>query len=112
MKHLIIIFFSLYVSTGLKAQIHDNFDSSINVLKSKINHNDFKSFQRFSGTGLEFQSINDKIVLKLPKPVLKFQYNANQFDVYNATPDNMFVIKPDNTVIFNMPIAGALPNEN
>jgi hypothetical protein len=44
-------------------------------------------------------------VLKLPAPELTFVRNYNHSNIYQATPDNMFIIKPDNSLIFNMPVA-------
>ena len=42
-------------------------------------------------------------VLRLPTPKLTYKGNSNHFDIYTATPDNMYVIKPDSTIRFNMP---------
>ncbi|MFT4154514.1 hypothetical protein [Parafilimonas sp.] len=42
-------------------------------------------------------------VLRLPAIKLTYKGNSNHFDIYTAKPDNMYVIKPDNTVHFNMP---------
>lgn len=47
-------------------------------------------------------SLNNDI-LKLPTPKLTYKGNSNHFDIYTATPDNMYVIKPDSTIRFNMP---------
>ena len=43
-------------------------------------------------------------VLQLPAPILTYKGNKKGFDIYQATPDNMFVIKPDSSVAFNMPV--------
>jgi hypothetical protein len=45
-------------------------------------------------------------VLKIPYPKLTWIGKHAHFDIYQATPDNMYVIKPDSTNHFNMPIAG------
>ena len=44
---------------------------------------------------------NDVLKLRIPK--LTYKHNSNHFDIYTATPDNMYVIKPDSTIRFNMP---------
>jgi hypothetical protein len=56
-------------------------------------------------TIVHFQQPQDNFVLKLPVPKLSYKENANSFDIYQATPDQMFVIKPDSTIHFNMPVA-------
>jgi hypothetical protein len=48
---------------------------------------------------------SDTSVLKIPNPKLTWIDNHNHFDIYQATPDNMYVIKPDTTKHFNMPNA-------
>ncbi len=47
-------------------------------------------------------SLNNDI-LKLPTPKLTYKGNGNHFDIYTATPDNVYIIKPDSTIRFNMP---------
>ncbi len=47
----------------------------------------------------------DPSVLKLPKSELTFVTNYNHSDIYQSSPDNMFIIKPDSTLIFSMPVA-------
>ena len=47
----------------------------------------------------------DTSVLKIPKPQLTQIGNYNHFDIYQSTPDNMIVIKPDSTICFIMPNA-------
>lgn len=49
------------------------------------------------------QPFADTSVLRIPSPQLTYKGNHNHFDIYTATPDNMYVIKPDSTVHFNMP---------
>ena len=46
----------------------------------------------------------DNSVLKIPKPELTYKSNSNGFDIYQSTPDNMYLIKPDSTIAFNMPV--------
>lgn len=48
----------------------------------------------------------DSSVLKIASPNLTYLYNQNHVDVYEATPDNMKVIKPDSSNHFTMPVAG------
>jgi hypothetical protein len=47
----------------------------------------------------------DPSVLKLPEPELAFVRKYNHSNIYQSTPDNMFIIKPDSTLTFNMPVA-------
>ena len=47
----------------------------------------------------------DPSVLNLPEPQLTFLRKYNHSNIYQSTPDNMFIIKPDSTLIFNMPVA-------
>lgn len=47
-------------------------------------------------------SLNNR-VLRLPAIKLTYKGNSNHFDIYTAAPDNMYVIKPDSTIRFNMP---------
>jgi hypothetical protein len=47
----------------------------------------------------------DTSVLKIPKPQLTPIGNHNHFDIYQSTPDNMIVIKPDSSIHFTMPNA-------
>jgi hypothetical protein len=49
---------------------------------------------------------SDTSILKIPNPKLTWISNHNHFDIYQATPDNMYVITPDSTKHFNMPNAG------
>ena len=49
------------------------------------------------------QPFFDTSVLRIPPPQLTYKGNHNHFDIYSATPDNMYVIKPDSTNHFNMP---------
>jgi hypothetical protein len=51
----------------------------------------------------QHKNLFDTSVLKLPKPQLTQIGNYNHFDIYQSTPDNMIVIKPDSTVCFTMP---------
>ena len=49
------------------------------------------------------QPFADTSVLRIPAPQFTYKGNSNHFDIYTATPDNMYVIKPDSTIHFNMP---------
>ena len=51
-----------------------------------------------------FKALNPD-VLSLPKPTLTFVGNLNHSNIYQATPDKMYIIKPDSTFKSNMPIA-------
>lgn len=44
----------------------------------------------------------DTSVLSVPPPLLTYKGNSNHFDIYTATPDNIYVIKPDSTIHFQM----------
>ena len=45
----------------------------------------------------------DTSVLKIPTPLLTQIGNYNHFDIYQSSPDNMIVIKPDSSIRFTMP---------
>jgi hypothetical protein len=47
----------------------------------------------------------DTSVLKIPTPQLTQIGNYNHFDIFQSSPDNMIVIKPDSSICFNMPNA-------
>lgn len=49
------------------------------------------------------QPFFDTSVVRIPPPQLTYKGSYNHFDIYSATPDNMYVIKPDSTIRFNMP---------
>jgi hypothetical protein len=47
----------------------------------------------------------DPCVLQLAQPKLAFVENINHSNIYQSSPDNMFIIKPDSTFLFSMPVA-------
>jgi hypothetical protein len=49
-------------------------------------------------------SFSDNSVLKIPSPILTYNGNNNSFNIYQSTPDNMPLAKPDSTIAFNMPV--------
>jgi hypothetical protein len=105
-----IFFFSLMITANAKAQsnfhagsltlYHHNFSQNNTFLESQ------KAVlpQQYAIT--EPQLNIDNSVLKLPAPKLIYTGKSTGFDIYKATPDNMFVAKPDDTIAFNMPVAG------
>lgn len=46
----------------------------------------------------------DNCVVKLPTPVLTFVGKSIGSNIYQSSPDNMYVIKPDSSLEFNMPV--------
>ena len=66
----------------------------------------FSSTAKAQRKNLPLPFFGDTSVLKIPNPKLTWIDNHNHFDIYQATPDNMYVIKPDSTKHFNMPIIG------
>ena len=106
MKNFVFIVVGLLTHTALHAQLHSEFDSSVNIFRNKINLTAVKNnFQKLQYLDQPSQPVNDNFVVHLQQPVLRFQYNVNNMNVYQATPDNIYMIKPDNTIAFNMPVA-------
>jgi hypothetical protein len=106
MKNFLFVLLGLVMHPALQAQLHSDFDSSIRIFKSKINHNSIKNnVQKFITVEQSTQQLNDNSVVQLPPPVLMFKYNVNNFDIYQATPDDIYLVKPDDTILFNMPVA-------
>jgi hypothetical protein len=109
MKHATLSFFCLIITVALNAQLKSAFDSATKVYRNKItsnnnfNHNIFFNLQN---NILEYQPIEDNSVLKLPEPELLFEENIDGFNIYKATPDNIYIAKPDGSISFSMPVAG------
>ncbi len=107
-----IFFFSLLTAANAKAQSNFHADS-LTLYHHNLNQNNtFLESQKSVLSQQDNpitnpQQLNtDNSVLKLPASKLTYTANSNSFDIYQATPDNMFVVKPDATVVFNMPVAG------
>jgi hypothetical protein len=105
-----IFFFSLMIAANVKAQSKFRVDS-LTLYHHNFNHNN--TFLESQRTVLPQRDVNtnsqqlntDNSVLKLPAPKLTYIGTSNSFDIYKATPDNMPVAKPDDTIAFNMPVA-------
>jgi hypothetical protein len=100
MKFLILSIFSLISTAALKAQFYNH--DSLKLYQHHLNPDDYKKLfphgQENSIPGC------DKSILKIPAPLLTYKGNTNGFDIYQSTPDNMYLIKPDSTIAFNMPV--------
>lgn len=102
MKFFILVIFSLVSTAALKAQSY-NHDS----LKLYQHHLDPDNYKKLFFHGHDNSTVPgnyDNSVLKIPSLQLTYKENTNGFDIYQATPDNMYLIKPDSTVAFNMPV--------
>jgi hypothetical protein len=66
----------------------------------------FSIFTKAQQKKFQLPLFGDTSVLKIPNSKLTWIGNHNHFDIYQATPDNIYVIKPDSTNHFNMPNAG------
>jgi hypothetical protein len=99
-----IFFFSLAITANAKAQ------SNLHTDSLTLYHHHFRSGNLFSASQNAItnpeQITTHNSVLILPAPKLTYIDNSNSFAIYKTTPDNMFVIKPDDTIAFNMPVAG------
>jgi len=101
MKPSILFFLSLITGSTLKAQ--SQFSDSINLHQHKFDRDNYEKMRTTYNYDTSIQS-NNNFVVQIPKPVLTYKGNTNGFDIYQATPDNIFVIKPDSTTAFNMPV--------
>ena len=99
-------FFAFVIAANAKAQTNIHADS-LTLYHHNFNHNyTFLESQTTTLTQQDNAIIISKSVLKLPTPKLTYVTNSNGFDIYHATPDNMFIAKPDDTIAFNIPVAG------
>jgi len=106
MKKLVFGLLALTSYYFVNAQLHSDFDSAINIFNNKINHNaDKNNFPKLVNVDYPSQELHSDFVVQLQRPVLRFQYKVNDMDIYQATPDNLYTVKPDSTISFNMPVA-------
>jgi len=111
MKSFVFILLGLVSHSVINAQFRSDFDSAIHVFKNKINHAADKiNFQRLIYA--DQKSIPDDCIVWLQQPLLSFQNNVNNRDIFLATPDNMYMIRPDSTLSFNMPVIDPSKREN
>ncbi len=112
MKHLIACGISLILFSNLHAQTNLFKDSAFSHYKTNpflFNHT-YQLQQQNNPIipkiyfNKELKSANPSVLL-LPKPDLTFVRKYNHSDIYQSTPDNMFIVKSDSTLIFNMPVA-------
>jgi hypothetical protein len=87
-----IFFFSLAITANAKAQ------SNLHTDSLTLYHHHFRSDKLFSAsqnaiTNPEQITTNNSVLI-LPAPKLTYIDKSNDFDIYKATPDNMFVVKP------------------
>ena len=103
MKVLLFILFGLIIIFPVKAQLH-TFDS-LTLYKNNFSKPGKKitPYHHYNFNSIP-SPINESSILKIPEPVLTYKDNKNSFNIYQATPDNMYVIKPDSTVAYNMPV--------
>ena len=98
---------TFFAFTAAHAQVHSSFDSAVNVFNNNIHHlaGKNKVWQLVNSNAVT--RVNDNCVVQLQQPTLQFQYNVNNMEVYQATPDNIYIVKPDPTISLPMPVAGA-----
>jgi hypothetical protein len=101
MKFLILILFNLIITSAIEAQLNNR--DSLKLYKNDFHPQNKKIIPKYYST-LITRLNYDNSVLKIPRPLLTYRGNTNFFNIYQSTPDNMFVIKPDSTIVFNMPI--------
>ena len=102
MKFLILAIFSLISTALLKAQSYNN--NSLKLYQHHLNPDNYKKiFFHNNDNAIIINDYNNS-VLKIPTPILTYKGNTNGFDIYQSTPDNMYLIKPDSSVAFNMPV--------
>ena len=119
MKYLISYCFTLMFICCIIAQsnqfphLNQNFQQPQIINNNTAFNNLKKHIQKLPGNAiLNLQQLpSDNFVLKLAEPKLTYKGNSIGFNVYQATPDQMFVIQPDSTTVFNMPVAFANEKE-
>lgn len=99
-----IFFFSLAITATAKAQSNLHTDS-LTLYHHHFHENNTFLESQYAIANPE-QITTDNSVLILPASKLTYIDKSNSFDIYKATPDNMCIIKPDDTIAFNMPVAG------
>ncbi len=110
MKYMILAVISLMFISNVSAQSNNFKDSASSGYlhnnyffnhTNRIQQNKHPLIFNFKKT---MKSI-DPSVLLLEQPKLVFAGNVNHFNIYQSSPDNMVIIKPDSTFLFNMPVA-------
>ncbi len=103
MKVLLFILFGLIINLSVKAQLH-TFDS-LTLYKNNFSKPGKKitPYHQYNFNSIP-SPINESSVLKIAEPVLTYKDNKNSFNIYQSSPDNMYLIRPDSTVAFNMPV--------
>lgn len=102
MKFLILIFFSLSITSQIKAQLQTR--DSLKLYQHHISVDDYKKiFPLYSDNSI-FAYNDNNSVLKIPKLTLIYNDNVNGFNIYQSAPDNMYLAKPDSSIAFNMPV--------
>ena len=107
MKYIVLFGISLMFISSLHAQLNTSKDSAL--LSNQLFFNHINGFQK-KDNPITFnfkKNIKpiDPSVLQLAQPKWVFVENINHSDIYKSSPDNMFIIKPDITILFNMPVA-------
>jgi len=110
MKYIVVLGISLIFISNVQAQSSRSKDSALSaLLNNKYFFNHTNTFQKNNNPIIFNFKKNikpiDANVLKLAQPELVFVENINHSNIYQSSPDNMFIIKPDSTILFNMPVA-------
>src|SRR4051812_5708463 len=98
MKFLILAIFSFISIAALKAQSYNN--DSLKLYQHHLNPDIYKKLFLHGHDNSAIPNNYDNSILKIPAPLLTYKGDTNGFDIYQATPDNMYLIKPDSTVAF------------
>ena len=110
MKYIVVLGIGLIFISNVQAQSSGSKDSALSaLLNNKYFFNHTNTFQKNNNPAIfNFRKkLNpiDPCVLQLVQPKLAFIENVNHSNIYKSSPDNMFIIKPDSTILFNMPVA-------
>ena len=111
MKRLLVFSIGLLFGLILHAQTNHFKDSVFSSLRKNYFLNHINNLQQKNNSpvpGIYFkQQVKpiDPCVLQLSKPDLVFVKKYNHTDIYQSSPDKMFIIKPDSSFISNMPVA-------
>ncbi len=105
MKYIIVYGISLMFILNLHAQSNISTDSAFSLLQNNryfLNHtNTLQQKNNLKFPNIYFEKVKpaDFFVLQSPKPKLFFVNNINHSNIYQSSPDNMFIIKPDSTIL-------------
>lgn len=103
---LLIISISVKAQSKIFERPFDEFNKK-STLKNNPDFNQQKNFLNLqSNIDIKFFQPFDVMVEKLPDIKLSYLHNNNHFIIYKAAWDNIYVVKPDSTIHFNMPVAG------